>query len=156
VAEPGVEAAEAEVRPEDLAALENEMVATIRRARLGSREQARALHPALDPTAFPLVVLLGRNGELRMSELAEALSLDKSTVTRQVDAVVRLGLAERASDPQDARVRIVRLTPDGREKVLALLDGQRARWRAALGTWDRGDVVELTRLLHQLGNAGVI
>lgn len=138
-----------------LPALEHELAALWRRARAASRAASRALHPRLDPTAYPVIVLLFEAGPMRMSELAAGLMLDKSTVTRQVDAAARLGLVERATDPSDARARLVALTPSGRDRLARLLAEQRGHWRTALASWDRDEVVQLTTLLHKLGNTGI-
>lgn len=132
------------------------MRALIRRARHTTRELAREVHPKLDPTSYPLLMLLSKEGALRMSSLAAALQLDKSTVSRQVDAVVRIGLAERVPDPSDARARLVVLTAEGHRKVDAQVSDQRERWRSALGGWDPDDIAELTRLLRRLGDSGVV
>lgn len=143
--------------PEDdaLAALENEIAALWRRARSVTRDAARELHPQLDPTLYPLVVLLLQSGPMRMSELATRLMLDKSTLSRQVDAATRVGVVERAVDPSDARARLVTLTPMGRERLTTQLADQRVRWEKALAEWDRADVVRLTELLHKLGQSGI-
>jgi DNA-binding MarR family transcriptional regulator len=135
--------------------LEDELIAIARRSRRLHRDQARALHPQLDPTALPVVLVLVQREPLRMSELAEALWLDKSTVTRQVDAVARLGLVERVPDPADARARLVRLTREGRSRVTAVLAEQRQMWTAALTGWSTSDLRELTRLLRQLRDSGI-
>jgi DNA-binding MarR family transcriptional regulator len=135
--------------------LEDELIAIARRSRRLHRDQARALHPQLDPTALPVVLVLVQREPLRMSELAEALWLDKSTVTRQVDAVARLGLVERVPDPADARARLVRLTREGRSRVTAVLAEQRQMWTAALTGWNASDLRELTRLLRQLRDSGI-
>ncbi|OLR92740.1 hypothetical protein BJP25_20945 [Actinokineospora bangkokensis] len=126
-----------------------------RRARAAVRDSARTLHPRLDPTVYPLLVLVLHTGPLRMSEAASRLSLDKSTLSRQVDAAVRLALLERVIDPSDARARLVQLTPSGHKGLTALLDDQRSRWRAALAEWDQHEVELLTGLLHKLGGTGV-
>ncbi|MFR9728321.1 MarR family winged helix-turn-helix transcriptional regulator [Saccharopolyspora sp. MS10] len=138
--------------PEELLpALQAEMRALTHRTRLRTRELARAVHPKLDPTTYPLVVLLAQDGALRISSIAAALSLDKSTVSRQVDAVVRIGLAERVPDPSDARARLVVLTEEGGGKVSDQLAEQRRRWTEVFAAWPPQDVAELTRLLHRLG-----
>ncbi|PPK65370.1 MarR family winged helix-turn-helix transcriptional regulator [Actinokineospora auranticolor] len=138
-----------------LPALEAELAALWRRGRTVARTSARAIHPKLDPTAYPLLVLLFHAGELRMSELASTMGLDKSTVTRQVDAAARLGLLERATDPADARARLVTLTENGRGRVTAVLAAQRTRWRTALSTWPVEDIESLTTLLHNLGDSDI-
>lgn len=126
-----------------------------RRARVAARDLARTVHPRLDPTTVPLVMLLGQRPALRMSELAAELSLDKSTVSRQVDAAARLGLVERVPDPHDSRARLVVLTDEGHTKITAILADRRKRWRTALHTWNPRDVTELTRLLRQLSDTGI-
>jgi DNA-binding MarR family transcriptional regulator len=126
-----------------------------RRRRARVRLLARQVHPQLDPAAYPLVVLLATRGPLRLTELGAALELDKSTVSRQVDSIVRLGLAERSPDPSDARARLIRLTTDGRARAGRLQEEQLGNWRASLATWPEADVRQLTALLHRLGQTGL-
>lgn len=141
--------------PELLPDLAEEVVAIIRRSRALHREQARTLHPRFDPSAFPLVGVLAQEGAMRLSELAEALWMDKSTASRQVDSVERFGLVERVPDPADARARMIQLTDDGRERMAAMQAEQRRRWESALSGWDPEEVEELTRLLRRLRGSGV-
>jgi DNA-binding MarR family transcriptional regulator len=138
-----------------LSALEEELAALFRRARSTARDAARDLDPRLDATLYPLVVVLLRTGPIRMSDLAGELMLDKSTLSRQVDAAVRTGLVERVVDPSDARARLVRLTETGRERLSRQRAERLGRWRGALAGWDRADVVRLTELLHRMGESGV-
>ncbi len=126
-----------------------------RRSRAAVRELAHALDPRLDPTTYPLVAVLGRVGAVRLGELGAVLHLDKSTLSRQVDAVARLGLVERVPDPDDARARRVTLTPAGRARLEELTAVRRERWRASVGAWPAADVRELTRLLGRLRDTGV-
>ncbi len=81
--------------------------------------------------------------------------LDKSTVSRQIDAAERAGLVTRSVDPSDARARLVGLTPIGRERLDAVQARRRAEWEQSLTTWTRDEVVALTRLLAKLGESGV-
>jgi DNA-binding MarR family transcriptional regulator len=136
-------------------ALEDELAAFWRQARVSARDAARAIHPRLDPTAFPMIAVLGGSGPVRMSELGARLFLDKSTVSRQVDAAVRLGLVERTVDPTDARARLVGLSPAGRETYRRVQDERRARWLEALDGWDRSEIVALTDLLAKMRLSGV-
>ena len=57
----------------------------------------------------------GRGG-LRMSELADAVLLSRSGLTRLVDRLVAAGLVERRPDPADRRATTVVLTPAGRRR----------------------------------------
>lgn len=136
---------------DEVIALEQEMLGLVRRARAATSERARNVHPGLDPTNYPLLTLLAVGDKpLRVSELAEQLSLDKSTVSRQIDTVSRLGLVKRIPDPDDARARLVLLTPEGAETIKQQLATQRKQLWDLLRSWDESEVAELTRLLRKL------
>jgi DNA-binding MarR family transcriptional regulator len=67
------------------------------------------------------------DGRLRLSDLAEAVLLSRSGLSRLVDRLVREDLVERVSCPSDARGTFAVLTPAGR-----------CRLREASGTHLRG------------------
>lgn len=138
-----------------LRALELELMALIRRSRATTRDLSRMVHPRMDPTAYPLVATLALGPPRRVSELATLLSLDKSTVSRQIDAVSRLGLVERLPDPDDARARLVSLTESGQAIVTEQLAQRRTKMREIMRTWDIEDIAELARLLRKLGETGL-
>ena len=50
----------------------------------------------------------------RMCDLADALHLSPSGLTRRIDGMVRRGLVERTPSTEDRRVMLAGLTPDGR------------------------------------------
>lgn len=51
--------------------------------------------------------------EISMSELADRLVMSKPQLTANVDVLVRLGLVERISDPNDRRKIIIRMVEKG-------------------------------------------
>jgi DNA-binding MarR family transcriptional regulator len=73
-----------------------------------------ALAPAgLRHTQFSLLNALILVGEPSMGELAAIMAMDRTTLTRNLQPLVRAGLV--ALEPgEDRRTRVVRLTPDGR------------------------------------------
>ncbi|TYQ05531.1 UNVERIFIED_ORG: DNA-binding MarR family transcriptional regulator [Gordonia westfalica J30] len=146
-------AAPAPIDPDAIGGLEAELTDFWRRGRIRTRLRAREIDSRLDPSCYPLISVLARHNSMPMSDLVSAVGMEKSTVTRQIDAVVRLGLAERHPDPRDARARVVTLTDHGRERVDAVLASAVAEWRARLAQWDPEDIRTLTRLLHRLGEA---
>ena len=111
----------------------------------GARRREAGDTASADHAAAPLA---GGDVILELRDLA----IEKSTLTRRIDAAVRLGLVERTPDPHDARARLVALTADGRERLTALQREQTARWRRRLSTWDPADVEQLTALLRRLGD----
>lgn len=140
---------------DDVSELEEAIGDTWSWARAAARHSAHEIDPRLDTTAYPLVSMIGWRGAMRPSELSAALHLDKSTVTRQIDAAARLGLVERVPDPDDARAVTVRLTPPALARMEELKAVRMERWRAALAEWAPGDIAALTRLLRQLNEVSL-
>ncbi|GAA2513240.1 MarR family winged helix-turn-helix transcriptional regulator [Streptomyces gobitricini] len=131
-------------------ALERELAVFLRRARASSGEMAREVHPELEPAAYGLLVRLEEAGTQRATELAAYFGVGKATMSRQLRALEELGLVARDPDPADGRASLVRLTDEGRSRFRRVRDARRARYMRKLAGWDRAEVAELARLLHQL------
>jgi DNA-binding MarR family transcriptional regulator len=58
--------------------------------------------------------ILNENGEMTMSEIADAMFCDASNATGLVDRLVKRGLAERRPAEHDRRAKVVRLTAAGK------------------------------------------
>lgn len=69
------------------------------------------------PRHLGVLLLTTRRGAMRQSEIADALRLDRTTVTYLVDDLETRGWVQRAPDPDDRRAHAVSVTQDG-EKVL--------------------------------------
>ena len=74
----------------------------------------------LRSTQFSLLGLLAHMGTMRITALADAAVMDRTTLTRNLDPLERDGLV-RIRPGEDARVREVTLTPAGRDRLLAAL-----------------------------------
>ncbi|MCX4819348.1 MarR family transcriptional regulator [Streptomyces sp. NBC_01142] len=131
-------------------ALERELAVFLRRARASSGEMAREVHPELEPAAYGLLVRLEEAGQQRATELAGYFGVGKATMSRQLRALDELGLVAREPDPADGRASLVRLTDEGRARFRRVRDARRDRYVRKLAGWDRGEIAELARLLHQL------
>jgi DNA-binding MarR family transcriptional regulator len=138
-----------------VAEIEQELSRLFRRARSTSMGLARRVHPDMDAAGYALVAQIelgtaeGGVG-VRASDVAQALGLDKSTVSRGIAQLDRLGLIERVPDPDDGRARLLRLTEDGAKRFGAIRSQRRAEFAAILERWDRSDLEKLARLLHRL------
>ncbi len=71
-------------------------------------------------TQLTCLHILNQNGELSMSELAEDLRMSNQQLTKVVDTLVELQMAERVCDPQNRRKFYARLAPKGRELLDSL------------------------------------
>lgn len=69
--------------------------------------------PSLPPSSIPLLAVLDHFGAMRSRDLADATFLAPSTVSRQVDTLVRGGFVRRTVDPQDGRASLLELTVEG-------------------------------------------
>lgn len=71
-------------------------------------------------------------------------------MSRQLRALEDLGLVAREPDPADGRAFLVHLTDEGLARFRSVRDARRDRYVRKLADWDRTEVAELARLLHQL------
>ncbi|GAA2631731.1 MarR family transcriptional regulator [Streptomyces vastus] len=135
---------------QEFLALERELTVLLRRARASSGEMAREVHPDLESAAYGLLVRLDERGGQRATDLAAYIGVGKATMSRQLRALEELGLIAREPDPADGRAWLVHLTEEGRARFRTVRDARRARYVRQLANWDRKEVAELARLLHQL------
>jgi DNA-binding MarR family transcriptional regulator len=77
---------------------------------------------AVEPAQLDVLDLLASHDRRRMSDLAAALRVDPSTVTRTLQRMEAAGLARRGPAAADGRVVTVRLTDEGRRLQRAAAD----------------------------------
>ncbi|MFD3482256.1 MarR family winged helix-turn-helix transcriptional regulator [Streptomyces sp. NPDC058665] len=94
-----------------------------------------------------LLQLLASHGGMHQAELAEALGQAPRSVTQAVEALERLGLITRATDPTDRRRKTVELTDKGRSALRAGEHAGRQVLRQIFGALDQGQLADLERLL---------
>src|SRR5215471_277243 len=90
---------------------------------------------SFDRSSYWLASWLADRDSLRLSDLAEVLCNDLSTISRQVQAAERAGLVERRPDPLDGRASRVRLTRRGRNAFDRVRAAQRAEILAVIEDW---------------------
>jgi DNA-binding MarR family transcriptional regulator len=137
--------------------LERELTRFLRRSRVTSAAIAADVHPDLDVASYTVLVTISdlshsRPGGVRASDVADALRLHKSTMSRTLSMLERLGLVQRRTSDQDARARDLTLTPSGRASLDAAISARRQRVAEALTRWPVDDVAELARLLAKLND----
>ena len=120
---------------ETLRALEHEMGVLVRRIRRVIAERARMLHPDLSPVAYSMLMALNDTGPRRASDLVDIFSIDKGAVSRQVQALIELGLIERSPDPEDRRAMILAITAEGSRRLASLAVARRHELSARLDGW---------------------
>jgi DNA-binding MarR family transcriptional regulator len=141
------------VDQQDLEDLERELSWLLRRARALSGELSRQIHPDLDAAAYVLLATLTEAGPLRANDLAELFGVDKSSISRQVQRLERLGFLGRRADDTDRRAQLLAATPKGKRRLTAASRARRKRFRARLDGWHPTEVRDLARLLGRLNAA---
>jgi DNA-binding MarR family transcriptional regulator len=116
----------------------------------GSRKLSASLHPVLarklSPASLHALHVLAQAEPPRISLLARELGLDESTVTRLVDRLESLGLAERHHGGTDRRSTVVSLTETGREAVSSMQEQKRAFLAEVLSALEPDEREEFVRL----------
>jgi DNA-binding MarR family transcriptional regulator len=113
--------------------------------RLSIHYDARLRQVGLKTTQFSLLARVGYLGPIRPADLAGAMGLDASTLTRNLKPLVQAGWAEVGAGA-DARSRLVTLTEAGRAKLLEA----RTQWRGAQAALNEQLGPERVAALHAL------
>lgn len=84
------------------------------------------------PSAVHAILEIGAQGRMAASQLAQALGLEKSSVSRMVRKLVEAGELKEAADGEDGRVKQLALTAKGRHTLAAIEAFGRQQVAAAL------------------------
>ncbi|WP_019201299.1 MarR family winged helix-turn-helix transcriptional regulator [Tsukamurella sp. 1534] len=113
------------------------------------RTDAKFLQADVSYVDFTLLFVLNESPGMRAVDLAEAVSIDKSTASRQLAGLERRGLIVREVDPANPRSRQLRLTPRA-EQVLADADSEwRRRIAARTADWPVSDLHTFATLIDR-------
>jgi DNA-binding MarR family transcriptional regulator len=130
--------------------LEQQVSLLMRRGRSTARRFAERIHPDVDAGDYAVLLAIAQSGPLRLVDLAEEFGLDKSTMSRQVSALVRLGLVDRTPDPADGRAFLLAVSAEGASRLAEITRSRRLAWRARLSAWSTADISSLAAGLERL------
>lgn len=133
-----------------IAAVEGELTTLFRRVRAAMRSYSERLHPDLTPLGYATLSTLERRGPLHSGALAEALEVDKSTLSRQISALDRLGFLLREPDPSDGRATILSVTADTAARLREIRSSNQAGLHEELRGWAPEDVERFASLLGRI------
>ncbi len=80
-----------------------------------SRRLRRHEIAGLTPTQLAALATVGKEGPMRLGDLAAVEGIAPSTLTRLVTALEESGYVRRCADPSDARASMLAITPHGLE-----------------------------------------
>lgn len=124
---------------------------------MNRRFRARVDGDVVDHSQAGVLHALTTKGPIRLGDLAEAMHLDASTVSRHVQQLCDRGLIERGPDPEDGRARIIAISDAGRDGLRCSFDLRRAVITEAMADWTdedrdrlRDDLLRLDESLSEL------
>ena len=116
-------------------------------------EQLSASHvrgSGLTPSQFDILATLGKTTGMCFRELGEKTLITKGTLTGVVDRLEQKGLVKRDALPDDRRMTIVRLTPEGDKTFERLFSPHIAFCKQSFDHYSREDFDVLERVLGRL------
>ena len=97
-----------------------------------------------------LLRVLLREGQLAIAALAASTPMEIAAVSRQVRLLEDAGAVQRSRSPDDGRVALLELTPEGHEVAERIRAVGVHHLQAALAAWSKADERTLARLIRRL------
>jgi DNA-binding MarR family transcriptional regulator len=130
-----------------------ELTRFVRRVRKRTLRHLAEIHPKLDYGNFTfLLAIVDAPDGIRGSELAEDLGVHKSTASRSIATLERLGLVSRVPDPDDGRAQLLVAEPISVERVEAYRRSTHERLATLLDDWTPDEITSFARSLTRLND----
>lgn len=127
------------------------LVAALRSLTAARRELVGVV-PGLAAPENAVLAVLGR-GDARTTDVARALCLDESGISRRAASLVADGLLERVVDPVDGRAHLLHRTDAGTDRWRALEQRLATVLTTAFRGWDAGEVERVAGDLERLADS---
>src|SRR4029453_13607979 len=138
---------------EVLGTIETQVAMLMRLGEATRRSTGLRPHRALDRAAYVILRHLEASGPQNVTVLADRLNRDGSTVTRQVTALEKNGLATRRPDPNDGRGTMIEPTSAGLRQVRNVARARRALYDRILADWSEPDRRQLAATLERFNGS---
>ncbi len=90
-----------------------------------------------------LMIELLTSGELSMAEIGRFMNLEKSSVTRMVQILIRDGLVEKKISSEDRRIINITLSEEGRRSAVSIKENRLLYYRRIISGLPAGHVREV-------------
>ena len=118
-----------------------------RRIDVDMRERLRAFD--VDLKIFANLMFLSHKDGITQREIGNRLNFPEYYTSRNVDALIKAGFAERRPDPKSRRSTLIFLTEAGRKKAAQLPDVIRASNEASLANLNDAERKQVVSLLQK-------
>ena len=132
-----------------IAEIERQLDVLVRSGRRAARQRAAMVDSHLQPLGFSVLVAIVRGPGRTHGDIAEAVGVDKSALSKIVGELQRRGLVSQVASAQDRRMRLLEPTPAAVERVGAALASRVAHLQARFAEWSEADIRTLRDLLSR-------
>jgi DNA-binding MarR family transcriptional regulator len=116
-------------------------------------EAAANFQPALQPAAFHIAQWLHAFGPAKASQVAIAVAMDRSAVSRLTRKLIQAGIIQIRPDPADGRGVMLSVTDRGRNRIGKATKRKGEIFRRRIEAWSEADIVLFTQLLRRFNSA---
>ena len=106
----------------------------------------------LDRADYGVLVRIDEAAPVRLTDLAESLGIDISTVSRHVRDLERSGLVRRTGDPDDQRASRLSLSDEGQDMLRRVRRTRQDAMRQLLAEWTEADRALLAEMIVRLSD----
>jgi DNA-binding MarR family transcriptional regulator len=110
--------------------------------------------PGLDKTTYPVLSGIDRAGPSSAADLALAVGLDRSGVSRRATRLEQAGLLARQPDPRDARAALLVLTAAGEQAIATMRARLTDAISASFSSWPAGQAEAFASALGRFVSDG--
>lgn len=129
-----------------------ELLRFVRRTRVQTMAALSDLHPDLDYNTFIMLLPIADSEDgIRATKLAEDLHVHKSTISRAVATLERIGMIERTPDPLDGRAQLLTARSEAKDKLEAFRARGADYFEGLMQDWttdERGFFAQMLRRLN--------
>ncbi len=137
-------------RDEAILVLGHQLNALLVSARAYTADISGHFDAPLSSAAFQILQWLHSVGPSRSMRIAEALAMDRGSMSRLLRQLTEDGFLEVFQDPTDKRVKVHGLTRESHERMECALLAKNLRHGKRLQDWAENDILNLARLLGRL------
>jgi MarR family transcriptional regulator, 2-MHQ and catechol-resistance regulon repressor len=105
----------------------------------------------IDDTDFRILEALLNKGPLPVNAIGPKVFLTPGSISTAVDRLVERGLVSRVESPEDRRIRVVSLTPKGKELITPIFRKHAAEIRKVFADASPKELRTLDTILKKIG-----
>ncbi len=131
-----------------------ELTRLVRHVRARSLAHLERIHPQLDYNTFVVfIAVCDASDGVRASDLAEGLRVHKSTISRAVSAMERMGLVQRVPDPEDGRAQLLTARDEARTALETFRSDSHDWLLSLIADWEPRELTVFAAQLERLNDA---